>query len=161
MGALTIIAVGLLFSIIKSIRKTSKKRSDVGKIMRTTDGYFANNPNNKKQRNVVVLDQRADDGALAVVKLHRQKDKHTNILKGFVLKKKKHSALTADSVTETRVYVGTKSKQPIFKGDLTDTKDKLTWREKRNLKRHAGGNTKQHRQTTRHKLKRWHNHFRK
>lgn len=163
--ALSFLAVISVVCVVLSIKhrahKKSKQRSDVGKIMRTTDGYFAGNSANRKKRNVVVLAQRKDDGALAVVKLHRKQDKHTNILKRFLLRARKHPALTADSVTETRVYVGNKTQNPITKGDLTDTGDKLTWWEKFKLKRRAGGNTRKHRRTTRRKLKRWRKHFKK
>lgn len=162
LGISAFIALWLLCYAFKPSSK-HRKRSDVGKIMRATDGYFAGNLANRKKRNVVVVAQRKDDGALAVVKLHREQDKHTNILKRFLLRARKHHALTADSVTETRVYIGIgkKAKKPIMPRDLSDTGDKLTWWEKLKLKRRAGGNTRKHRRTTRRKLKRWRKHFRK
>lgn len=181
-AVLVLIVVGLLCSAFKPLwlvisspvlfivwivrkckaRKAGKYRSDVGKIMKTTDGYFANDPKNKKRRFLVVVDQRKDDGAVAVSKLHENKPGRKHILKGFILKPSKHSALAKDTVIDESIEIQKdRNKTPIMPRDLTDTDDKLTWREKRKLKRRAGGSTRKHRRTTRRKLKRWHNHFRK
>ena len=60
-------------NIFKSKAKTDKP--DTQKIYKTTDGYLGGDSKNKKPRHVVVVDQRVDDGALAVSKIHSKEGK--------------------------------------------------------------------------------------
>lgn len=55
--------------------KPKKNKPAVGNIYKTTDGYFNNKENVKKTRRVAVIDQRKDDGALAVVKIYGKNGK--------------------------------------------------------------------------------------
>lgn len=86
------------------------RKKDVGKIYTTTDGYFADNPTNKKKRHVLVIDQRRSDGAIAVSKLHSKKSNQKNCLKKPILSAKKHEAIAVDTVIEKRVIHGVKRK---------------------------------------------------
>ena len=52
-----------------------KKKSDVGKIYQTTDGFFNDKPHIKKPRRVVALQQRKDDGAIVVSKIYSKEEK--------------------------------------------------------------------------------------
>lgn len=145
------------------------KSSDVKKIYKTTDGYFNGRSDIKKPRNVAVVAQREDDGALAVVKIYSKKGKkRKSYIKRLVLKPKKHSALTEKSLVGKQVFIGVKTKtakgevyKPIFKGDMIATDDKLTDREIKKVKRGAGGTSKKNKQTLKNKLEKWLNHFRK
>lgn len=148
----------------KSGTKQKKQKSDVRKIYKTTDGYFTRSDKNTKPRRVAVVKQRKDDGAMAVVKIYSKKDKSGKAyVEKLVLKPENHSSLTEDSIVGRRVYVGTKNKAgeytPIFKGDLQETDDKLTRREHCIVMRQAGGETKQHKKTSRKILKSWKKHF--
>lgn len=101
------------------------RKKDVGKIYTTTDGYFADNPRNKKKRHVVVVDQRRSDGAVAVSKLHSQKEGRKGCINNLVLSPQKHETLTKDTVVERRVIHGVKRNgkhKPIYRNELTGTK---------------------------------------
>ncbi len=141
-----------------------KRKSDKGKIYKTTDGYFTQNPKQKKPRNVVVYDQRKDDGALAVCKIYSKDGKSgPAYVDGFTLSAADHPALTKESIVGNQVLIATKDAQgnykPIFKGDLVDTGDKLTKKEHRALKKKGGGATKKYKKTTKKKIKKWKRHF--
>lgn len=141
-----------------------KRKSDVGKIYKTTDGYFTQNSKQRKPRNVVVYDQRKDDGALAVSKIYSKDGKSGSAyVEGFTLSATDHPALTEESIVGNQVHIASKDKQgkykPIFKGDLVDTGDQLTKKERRTLKRKGGGAEKKHKKTTKRTLKKWRKHF--
>ena len=97
-----IILIGVIASlIIRRRRKSPQKKSDIGKIMKTTDGYFNNRQDIKKERNVAVVAQRKDDGAVAVVKIRSEKEGRQNTsIKGVTLTPKKHPTLTENSLVE-------------------------------------------------------------
>lgn len=145
-----------------------KKKKDVGKIYTTTDGYLSNKPYIKKKREVAAVDQRKDDGALAVVKIYSKKNKDGKaFIDKLVLRPQEHSSLTEDSIVGKQIYIGIKSTdkagkatfKPIFTRDLRETNDKLTKREQKIVKKGIKGNSSKDakiRKTTR---KRWHNHF--
>lgn len=146
------------------------KKKSVRKIYKTTDGYFTARSDIKKPRRVAAIDQRKDDGALAVVKIHSKKDKNGNhYVDKVVLKPEKHCSLTEDSIVESRVYIGVKEEtpegktifKPIFERDMSDTGDKLTNRELKNIKKEAGGSTRKNRKTQKTTLKKWRKHFKK
>lgn len=149
--------------------KRTKKSSDVKKIYKTTDGMLTNRPDIDKPRRVVAVAQRKDDGALAVSKIRSKKGKGgKSYIDDLVLKPKKHSSLTEDSIVERRVYIGVKVEdekgttyKPIFRGDLSDTGDKLSNREYRKVKKGVRGKTKQHKKTFKEKMRQWRNHFKK
>lgn len=144
--------------------KKKKKKSDVRKIYKTTDGYFTDNAASKKPRRVAVVDQRKDDGALAVVKIYSKKDKKGKAyIDKLVLRPKKHSSLAEDSIVGSQIHVGRKSKdgqyKAIFAREMKPTKDKLTKKEHRTVKKKGGGKTKQNKKTTKRKIKLWKKHF--
>ncbi len=153
----------------KGKKSTSKAKGKVSnskrKIYKTTDGYFTGNDKIKKPRRVAVIDQRKDDGALAVVKLHSKKcKKEKDRIEGLTLSPKRHSSLNAPTSVESRVYIGVKrgkSYTPIYKNDFLETGDSLTMKEYCTIKRKAGGAKCKHRKTSRRKIKRWKNHFKK
>lgn len=145
------------------------KKKSVRKIYKTTDGYFTARPDIKKPRRVAAIDQRKDDGALAVVKIHSKKDKNGNhYVDKVVLKPEKHCSLTEDSIVESRVYIGVKEEtpegylyKPIYPADLIDTGDKLNHTELQGIKKGAGGSTRKNRKTYKKTMRKWRNHFRK
>ena len=49
--------------------KAKKTKSDVRKIYKTTDSFFTGRSDIDKTRRVAAVEQRKDDGALAVVKI--------------------------------------------------------------------------------------------
>ena len=141
-------------------RKTPQKKSSVKKIYKTTDGFFTGRSDIDKPRRVAAVAQRKDDGALAVVKVYSKKDRSGKAyIKKLVLVPKKHSSLTEDSIVGSKVIVGIKEKtesgnqfKPIFRGDLNDTGDRLTFMEYLKIK--FGLKNKD-------SIKKWRKHFRK
>ena len=158
--------ISLWTKIVRWFKKLfkRKKKSDVRKIYKTTDGYFTQNDKIKKPRHVAVIDQRKDDGALAVTKIYSQEGKSGDLyLEKPVLTPKKHSALKENSIVGRHVQVATKGKdkkyKPIYSRDLEETGDKLTRKEHRQIKRNLGGTDKKRQESSKKLLKDWHNHF--
>ncbi len=150
-----------IFDFFKNRRNRVKK----GDIMKTTDGFLRGNPDNTKERRVVVFDKRKDDGALAVSKIHKKRGQNpNNYIQNLDLQPNKHSSLTETSVIEKRVVFGLKDKNnnytPIFIRDLQKTNDKLNFVERYKHKKGAGGDTRQHKRTLKNTTKRWKKHFR-
>lgn len=150
-------------NLFKPKAKTDKP--DTQKIYKTTDGYLGGDSKNKKPRHVVVVDQRKDDGALAVSKIHSKEGKKDDChIKHLTLKPKKHESLTKPSAVEHRVIVGvkepgTKKYKPINSRDMQKTNDRVTNREYKKIKRGLGGKTRANRTTAKNTLAKWHNHF--
>lgn len=145
--------------------KPKKTKSSVRKIYKTTDGYLSGRADIKKPRRVAVIDQRKDDGALAVVKIYSKKGKQgKNFLKKPVLKPKKHPSLSEPSIVGKQVHIGVKDGntfKPIQERDLKPTGDKLTFWEKLLILFGVRGKTKAHKKTHKAKMKKWRNHFKK
>ena len=145
--------------------KNDTRKPDVKQIYKTTDGYLSGNARNKKPRHVVVVDQRVDDGALAVSKIHSKEGKKGDWhIKHLTLKPKKHESLTKPSAVEHRVIVGvkepgTKRYKPIKSRDMQKTNDRVTNCEYKRIKRGLGGKTRANRTTAKNTLAKWHNHF--
>lgn len=143
----------------------AKKKKNVGKIYKTTDGIFNGRDDIKKPRPVAVVDQRKDDGAVALVKLHTRKGKDGKMyIDELVLRPEDHPSLTEETIVEKRVYIGRKTEtghEPIFQGDLIDQSDKLTREELRKVKKGVKGGTKDQRGKYKQKMKKWHKHFKK
>lgn len=140
------------------------KKKDLGKIYTTTDGYFADNKRNKKKRHVVVVDQRNMDGAIAVSKLHSQKDGQKGCIDNLVLSPKKHSALSTNTVVERRVIHGVKRDgqyKAIYKNDFSETKSRLNLFEFFRVKRGSGGRTRHEKNIYRKTRRKWHNGFKR
>lgn len=171
-----VIFVALLFIVLlclpsktKGKKPTSKKGGrkpkEVGKIYKTTDGYLSNNPANKKKRNVVVVEQRKKDGAVAVSKIRSKKgNNEKNYVDGLTLLPTEHKGITKPSVVETRVIFGVKrggKHTPIFASDIEKTRDRLTKKEMRKLNKQKGGKSTQNRRTFRKTRKKWRNGFTK
>ena len=137
------------------------RKSNVRKIFKTTDGYFTQNPKISKKRRVAVVEQRKKDGALAVCKIYSAKDKSGKAyVDNLVLRPEKHSSLTKNSIVGSQVIIGTKGKKDnrykvIQSRDLEPTKDKLTKKEHRAIKRAVHNDTKEHRKTYIRKMKKW------
>lgn len=144
-----------------------KRRSDVRKIYKTTDGYFTRNTMSKKPRRVAVIKQRKDDGALAVCKIYSKDGKEgSHYVQDLTLFPKKHKSLTEDSIVGSVPIVGVKDREtkvfaPIFKGDFEPTKDKLTKKEHQAILDGLGGGNAKHKKTHEDLLKNWENHFKK
>lgn len=142
-----------------------KKKSDIRKIYKTTDGYLGGRHDIKKPRLVAVIDQRKDDGALAVVKIYKKANKNNNsTIKGLVLKPEKHPSLTEPSIVGKRVHVGVKEGdifKPIKERDLKPTGDKLTFWEKLLILFGVRGKMKRQKKAHKSLMKKWHNHFKK
>ena len=147
------------------VGKAKKHKSAVRKIYKTTDGYLSGRADIKKPRRVAVIDQRKDDGALAVVKIYKKANKNNNsTIKGFVLKPEKHPSLTEPSIVGKRVHIGVKegnSYKAIYKNDLKETGDKLTFWERLLILFGVRGKTKRQKKAHKSLMKKWHNHFKK
>lgn len=159
-----IILIGVIASlIIRRRRKSPQKKSDIGKIMKTTDGYFNNRQDIKKERNVAVVAQRKDDGAVAVVKIRSEKEGRQNTsIKGVTLKPNTHPALTENSLVEKNLRVSrtVNGEKTILKpAEMKETGDKLTLNERRKIMRGLKGPTKENRAKTTQKIKSWRKHF--
>ena len=155
----------------------ARRKSDVGKIYKTTDGYFTQNPAITKKRRVAVIDQRDSDGALAVTKIYSKYDENGKERKGkayiddLTLSPKKHSSLKKDSVVGTQVHIGTKKAgaktpaeknfQPIIKRELEPTKDRLTKAELKKVQDSVHNDTPGHRATHERTMEKWHSGFKK
>lgn len=153
---------GFFASLFDSPKKKSKKRSSVGKIYKTTDGYLGGNKSNKKPRRVVTVAQRKSDGAIAVAKIHKKEGKdpkdRSKYIQGVELSPKKHPSLTEPSIVEKRAIFGQKngnSYSPIYPTDVVDTGDRLKGKELCKVKRGIQNDTKKHRKTYKKTLKRW------
>ncbi len=145
--------------------KRKRYKSAVRKIYKTTDGYLSGRADIKKPRRVAVIDQRKDDGALAVVKIYSKKDKQGKaFLKRPVLKPKKHPSLSEPSIVGKKVHIGSKdgaTYKAIYKGDLRETGDKLTIWERLLILFGVRGKTKGQKKAHKTKMKKWRNHFKK
>lgn len=153
---------------------SKKKKSDIGKIYWTNDGYFTQheNPKKTKPRPVAVVDQRKSDGALAVAKLHKKDGKSgKDCIDGLVIKASEHTSLKDDSIVERRVIIGTrksgvksesdKNHRPIFARELTPTNDKLTKAEMEAVLGGVQNDTPKHRATHEQTMRKWHDGFKK
>ena len=152
----------------KPSEKTGRKNSAVGKIYKTTDGFFNNKPLIKKPRNVAAIDQRKMDGAVAVVKVYSKEGKEEKIGKDYipdlVLTPEQHSALTKRSIVGRQVIIGIREGntfKPILKRELTATDDKLTRKELRKIRKEVNNSEPKHRKTHKRKMKRWRKGFKK
>ena len=137
-----------------------KRKREIGKIYETTDGYLSNNPNNTKKRKVTIIAQRQIDNAVAVSKLTKADGKTGDYyVNGLLLKPKRHKSLTQNTLVERRVLIGIKQKdgtfKPISKRDMKFANDRLTFSERRKLKRGVGGRTKENRKSYKNKMKKW------
>lgn len=145
--------------------KPKKPKSAVRKIFKTTDGYLSGRADIKKPRRVAVIDQRKDDGALAVVKIYKKANKNNNsTIKGLVLKPEKHPSLSEPSIVGKRVHIGVKegnTYKPIKERDLKPTKDKLTFWERLLILFGVRGKTKSQKKAHKSLIKKWQNHFKK
>ena len=155
----------------------ARRKSDVGKIYKTTDGYFTQNPAITKKRRVAVIDQRDSDGALAVTKIYSKYDENGKERKGkayiddLTLSPKKHSSLKKDSVVGTQVHIGTKKAgvktpaeknyRPIYKWELEKTRDKLTKAELETVQANVKNDTPEHRATHERTMQKWREGFKK
>lgn len=156
-----------MFKIFRKKSQTTKnnvKKSDVGKILETTDGYFNNRPDIKKPRKVVAVDQRKDDGALAVAKIYSKKGKSGEpYIDNLILKPKNHPSLREDSIVGKTVKIGVKQSdtkfKPIYKSDFKETNDRLTKKELHKVQDGVNSNSRKHKETYKNTLNRWHNHF--
>ncbi len=152
---LAVLIIALILILVFVIRRAIKKRrkSVKGRIYKTTDGYFADNPKNKKKRNVVVIEQRKKDGAIAVSKIFGADEKSGDYyIDDLELKPSEHSSLTKNSLVERRVKFGVKrngSHTPIYIRDLKPTTDKLTKKEMKKINKQKGGKTANNRKTYR------------
>ena len=158
----------ILLTVLLIVIFLRKRKSDVRKIYKTTDGYFTQDTKIKKPRRVAVVKQRKDDGALAVVKIYSKegKDLSSNAyIKDLTLSPKDHKSLKEDSIVGNQVHVGTKSKdkeyKPIYSRDFEATKDKLTKKEHRQIEKTVQSENPKHRKTHEEKMKKWDKHFSK
>ena len=147
--------------------------SIVGKILKTTDGYFNGRADIKKPRTVAVVEQRKDDKAVAVVKIYSKEGKEEKIGKTFipdlVLKPEEHPALREESVVGRQVHFGVKRTdesgkafhQPILSNDLQATDDSLTKKELKQVRKEVHNTEPKHRKSYKKKKKSWKKHFKK
>ena len=153
----------------RKVPKRTKKTPDVRKIYTTTDGYFIQNPRNKKPRPVAVIDQRKSDGAVALLKIHSAEGKSgKRFLDDPILSEENHSALTQKSIIDNHVIVATKVQgqsngeakyNNIYPNELTPTKDELTKKEHKAIMTNLGNGNEKVQKSSENLLDRWHNDF--
>lgn len=165
-SAMTIIPFFIIIEWVVRIARERKKQSEIKKIFRTTDGYFNERFDITKPRNVAVIDQRKDDGAVAVVKVFSKKDRSGRAyISDLELTPEEHKALTEKSIIGSQVIIGVKQRNGTFKAILTRelqaTEDELTDEELKQVKKNVHNDTPEHRKTYKRKMKRWKNHFKK
>ncbi len=153
---------------MKQTKKPTKDKSAVGQIFKTTDGFLGNKPQIRKPRSVVATEQRKTDGAVAVVKISSKSGKEEKIGKDFIpgleLTPQDHSALTETSIVGRQVIFGIKDGdkfKAIYVADLTKTRDKLTRKELRRIKKEVHNFCKNHRKSYRRKRRNWRKGFKK
>lgn len=149
----------------QAARKNGAKNT-VGKIMKTTDGFLGNRPNIKKPRRVAVVEQREDDGAVAIVRIFKKRGKRADdphaYIQELTLLPQDHTSLTEESIVEAKVILGVNTgqgKKAIFPSDLSEVNDELTDKELSQIHNGVHNDTAQHRQTFLNKLQKWFNHF--
>ena len=139
------------------------RKSDVGKIYKTTDGYFFGRSDIKKPRHIAVIHQRKDK-AVAVVKLYGKKEKKgKSYIKNIVLNPKKHKALKEDTIVGNSIILGkkiNKKKMPLYTNEFKYVQDKLSFSEYLNIRLKVNADTQQHKKTRNDTLKKWKNFFR-
>lgn len=150
---------GLFQRFIAWLRKPA-----LGKIYKTTDGYFNSKPKIDKPRRVAVIDQRRDDKAVAVVKIFSEEGKSgKSFIANLTLTPEEHKSLTKNSRVGNQVYIGVKqpdgSFKPILTRDLEYTGDELTSGELKTVKSEIQNDEKKHRKTYKKKMRRWKRHF--
>lgn len=155
------LAVAIVCALVKK-----KRKSAIGKIYKTTDGFLSDNPKNRKKRNVVAVEQRKFDGAIAVCKVFGKDEKKTGdfYVDNLTLSPKDHPTLTKDSLVERRVTWGVKRNgkhKPIYIRELKNTNDKLTKKEFKLVRRQAGGKTSKNKQTYKKTYRKWKSGFKK
>lgn len=160
------IAILLIILIVAIALIIKKKKSDIGKIYQTTDGFLTSNKRNKKSRKVIVIDQR-DDSAVAITKIYSKDGKDTEnneaFIKDLVLDPKEHPSLTKKSVVGTNLKINrNNSKNPsvIYSTDLIETNDSVNTQELKIIK-DAIINKNKHKKTRKKTIKKWKNHFKK
>lgn len=145
-----------------------KKRSSVGKIYKTTDGNLGNKSKSKKPRNVIAVEQRKSDGAIAVAKIHSKKGKNaadrSKYIQGVTLSPNKHPALKEPSIVEKRAIFGKKDGKnysPLYPQMMRETGDKLDRKELQKVKSGIQNDAKEYRKTYKKVKKRWKQGFKK
>lgn len=161
-----VLVVAIVVTVIVHKRKKKRAINDVGKILETIDGYFNDRPDIDKSRRIAVIEQRKDDGAIAVVKIYSQKGKSGKAyIANLVLTPEEHKSLTENSIVGSQVIIGVKQKngsfKPIFTRELTETEDELSSDELKAVKKGVHNDTPKHKRTYKDKMKRWRRHFRK
>lgn len=145
-----------------------KERSSVGKIYKTTDGNLGNKSKSKKPRNVIAVEQRKSDGAIAVAKIHSKKGKNaadrSKYIQGVTLSPNKHPALKEPSIVEKRAIFGKKDGKnysPLYPQMMRETGDKLDRKELQKVKSGIQNDAKEYRKTYKKVKKRWKQGFKK
>lgn len=161
--AIIVLIVILLFLIIRHFY-LKKKKPNVGKFYKTTDGFFTNSDHITKPRTIVVVDQRTDDQAIAVSKIYSKKNRSGNAyIPDLVLHPEDHPSLTEDSIVGKSVHVAVKIGKDDYKAfssrDFEPLDDKLSNEEMNKVKKGIGGTDKKNKKTTKRKLKNWKRHF--
>lgn len=160
-----IIVINLTIAVVHK-RKKKSAINDVGKILKTIDGYFNDRPDIDKSRRIAVIEKRKDDGAIAVVKIYSQKGKSGKAyIANLVLTPEEHKSLTENSIVGSQVIIGVKQKngsfKPIFTRELTETEDELSSDELKAVKKGVHNDTPKHKRTYKNRMSRWRRHFRK
>lgn len=139
-----------------------KKRSSVGKIYKTTDGNLGNKSKSKKPRNVIAVEQRKSDGAIAVAKIHSKKGKNaadrSKYIQGVTLSPKQHPSLKEPSIVEKRAIFGKKdgtNYSPLYPQKMVDTGDKLKGKELCAVRKGIQNDTREHKKNYEKTKKRW------
>ncbi len=162
------IAVGVHKRKKRIAESATEKPSAIKKIYVTTDGYFSNRPDIKKSRLIAVLEQREDDGAIAIVKIFSKDGKEQKIGKtfipGLILRPSEHPAISKESIVGRQVIIGVKRNnqtkpKSLYPNDFEDTGDKLTDIEYKKIKEEVHNDEPKFRNSFNKKLRKWFNHF--
>ena len=167
MLAILIIGLVLIIAFIVIVVSVNKK-SDIGKIYKTTEGFLRGNKRNKEVRRIVVIDQR-DDTAIAYSKIYSLEGKEDKLdegkdfVKDLILKPEDHSSLTEDSIIGNNFKINrNKCGTPvtIYPDELEETNDKVTSEELKTINDSIIKKNK-YKKSRKSKIKKWKNHFKK
>ena len=153
----------------KAIRASYARREHLQekKLYLTTDGFFTDRPDIRKERTVAEVLRRNSDGAIAVVKIYSKEGKEEKIGKtfipGLVLKPEDHPTLTEDSIVGREVFFGVKQQngqyRAFYASDFQSTEDSLSITELQKILREVHNDAANHRATYENKRRNWRNHF--
>jgi len=161
-AAVAVVVLIIVICISVAVHKR-KKKSAVGKIYKTTEGFLSNKNRRIKDRRVASIEQRKCDGAVVVVRIYSEDGKEEKIgelfIPDLVLTPEEHSSLTKNSIIGRKavfgIKIGENKFKPLYESDFVPTGDKLSDEELRKAKEGVHNNNPRYRKTYKNKLRKW------